>query len=446
MRQALCTAHAQLHTPLELPRKMGDPHATEDGGKVVQEVELVAVTPADDRTKEPDSDVSSTEGRTVTAEASPSATRCSHIVSFLFKWHLPIGLIIMVAFGLLVPAPGTWIGANTELSTACVVIIFFFSGVTLQTGEIFQALKDWTGIIAGVLLILGVTPLIGFLIHLIPLDSVAMLNGLALFFAMPTTISSGVVLTGQAKGSKAMALFFSVSTNILAVFTCPAYLSVLLRSDSASGGSIDVVSILWKLSLTVCLPLLVGKLLQMAPHVTETVSGWKPQIKLASSFFLVLIPWMKVSEAFPELAVLSGETVVAVIGIGTGAHLILLGLCGTVSLLLPISNANRKAIIISGSQKTIAIAAAFLALLPASMNPGVMVIPAIISHFAQIVVDAFVATWLVTALPTPDDENEAVAAVTKALSSAVGSAAMPSDGGREEIESERSAAALVGKP
>jgi sodium/bile acid cotransporter 7 len=244
-----------------------------------------------------------------------------------------------------------------------------------------------------------------------------MLNGLALFFAMPTTISSGVVLTGQAKGSKAMALFFSVSTNILAVFTCPGYLSVLLRSDSAGGGSsIDVVSILWKLSLTVCLPLFVGKLMQLIPNVTETAKAWKPQIKLASSLFLVLIPWMKVSQASPELGELAGETVAAVIGIGAGVHLVLLALSGGTALLLPISNANRKAIIISGSQKTIAIAAAFLALLPESMDPGVMVIPAIISHFAQIVIDAFVATWLVTALPTQEEDDAGSDSATKSLS------------------------------
>lgn len=353
----------------------------------------------------------------VSAQAKPVPTRTQQLQSFLFKWHLPIMLVVLVLFGFLVPAPGRWLADNTELSTACVVFIFLVSGLKLKTDEITEALSDWLGIIVGLVLILGVTPLMGFAAREVPLGSDAVSNGFALFFAMPTTISSGVVLTTQAKGNKAMALFFSVVTNMLGTVTAPFFLGVLLRGDGVTEDTVDVVGILARLALTVVLPLLVGKCLRWFDVVRSMAKVWSNQLKLASSFILVLIPWMKVSESSSQIAELDGGIIAAMFGLGAGFHVVLLIVNAVVVLLVPLSNASRKAIIIMGSQKTVAIAVAFLALLPDAMQPGVMVIPAIISHFSQIVIDAFVATWLITALPSARDEDDDAKAELTARSS-----------------------------
>ena len=46
---------------------------------------------------------------------------------------------------------------------------------------------------------------------------------------MPTTVSSGIVLTQQAQGNDALALLLTVVTNSLAVFTVPPMLDWLVE-------------------------------------------------------------------------------------------------------------------------------------------------------------------------------------------------------------------------
>ena len=56
---------------------------------------------------------------------------------------------------------------------------------------------------------------------------------------MPTTLSSGVVMTGAAGGNMAQALVITIMANGLAVFTIPVVLSLLLR---LIGGSARITS------------------------------------------------------------------------------------------------------------------------------------------------------------------------------------------------------------
>ena len=62
---------------------------------------------------------------------------------------------------------------------------------------------------------LGLSPLLGFALSAIPLDERTFANGLALFAAMPPTISSCAVLTGQAKGNVALALLFILGFSLI---------------------------------------------------------------------------------------------------------------------------------------------------------------------------------------------------------------------------------------
>jgi predicted Na+-dependent transporter len=52
------------------------------------------------------------------------------------------------------------------------------------------------------------------------------------------------VLTGEAKGNVALAIFLSVVTNVVGVFTVPFFLSGFLttRRDDGNGGEVRVVA------------------------------------------------------------------------------------------------------------------------------------------------------------------------------------------------------------
>lgn len=205
----------------------------------------------------------------------------------LLAYHLPIALAFVVIFGFLVPWPGEEVG-KAPVSTICVVVIFFLSGVKLKTDEVKAAAQAWKALIFGLLSILVITPLLGFALIEIPFDTNEFAIGLALFAAMPTTISSGVVLTQEAKGNVALSLGLTVATNLLATVTVPFVLQLFFTGSDAS---IDAVNLLVKLLLTILLPLIVGKVLrELSGHVRRFIAAHKLALKLASSGFLVLIP------------------------------------------------------------------------------------------------------------------------------------------------------------
>jgi hypothetical protein len=72
---------------------------------------------------------------------------------------------------------------------------FVISGLTLDTPEAVEALKAPKGLIFGLLSILGITPLLGFGIPILPVDYyVDFQVGLMNFCAVPSTLSSGITL------------------------------------------------------------------------------------------------------------------------------------------------------------------------------------------------------------------------------------------------------------
>jgi solute carrier family 10 (sodium/bile acid cotransporter), member 7 len=80
------------------------------------------------------------------------------------------------------------------VSTFNICTIFVISGLTLKTDEAVKALKLPYGLIYGLLAILIITPMMGFAVVRIPFSEEAFARGLAIFCAVPTTLSSGVTL------------------------------------------------------------------------------------------------------------------------------------------------------------------------------------------------------------------------------------------------------------
>jgi sodium/bile acid cotransporter 7 len=72
---------------------------------------------------------------------------------------------------------------------------------------------------------------------------------------MPTTIASGITLVAAAHGSTALALMFTILTNSLAVVLLPFTVDLVVETEV----EIDSLELLFKLSITVLVPLLVGK-------------------------------------------------------------------------------------------------------------------------------------------------------------------------------------------
>ena len=108
--------------------------------------------------------------------------------TLLLKYHLPLGLTFGLLLGYVVPVLGTtysniiptndWI----KMSNINVFVIFFLSGLKLQTDQIKKALTSWKAVLYGVFLILVVTPLSSFALVNLPFQTTELAFGLAIFF------------------------------------------------------------------------------------------------------------------------------------------------------------------------------------------------------------------------------------------------------------------------
>eukprot|EP00729_Bicosta_minor_P005400 gene5400-26487_t len=325
-------------------------------------------------------------------------TRALWVKGKCVKHLLPISLVLAVIIGYAWPTPGNALAiklprnancsevtCRSPVQYTCVIVIFIISGLKLSVICIGTSL----------------TRLITF-----P-DIEDFGSGLVVFFSMPTTVSSGVVLTQQANGNYALALLLTVITNTTAVFTIPPMLKWLAKFTSEV--ELDVGALIAKLAMTVLAPLVFGKLCRGIPGVPEFVKKYKWGLKVVSIYALVALPWMKTSVA-SEQDKFDGVTfrsLMAVIGWALTVHLLFLAVNFTVTTLLRMPLAEKKAVVICASQKTLPIAITVLGFLPADVGDGgLMGIGCIIAHLSQIVIDS----WLIGMIPGWADADAADAA------------------------------------
>ncbi|MBW2640108.1 MAG: bile acid:sodium symporter [Deltaproteobacteria bacterium] len=141
---------------------------------------------------------------------------------------------------------------------AVIVLIFFFSGLILNARQVRSGLMDIKGMAIALAIIFFVAPITGALFSMASVET-GIKIGIFLVAVMPTTLSSGVVMTGAAGGNMAHALVITILANGLAVFTIPVALSLLLNLvGGAAVVSIDKPAIVMKLGFYVLLPLCTG--------------------------------------------------------------------------------------------------------------------------------------------------------------------------------------------
>ena len=313
------------------------------------------------------------------------------MLSFLQKQFLPLGLVTVAAVGFFFPAPGIYM-AGLPTQYVAVSIIFLLSGLMLKTNEVHAALAAWKATSWGCLSILFATPFIGTAIAFRSPMEPSFQLGLALFCCMPTTLTSGVALTAQARGNVALALFLTVLTNTAGILTVPFVLAHLLGAlghVELSAGDLFV-----KLCFSILLPLGVGKYLRR--FAVDWIDTQRPRLSLASNAALITIPWMKFSESSERLVLVETSSLLVLVLSGLAIHALYLVFNGGVCALLRLELATRKAVVLMTSQKTLPVAMTVLAFLPESaVSPemkGLIAIPCITFHLGQIFMDAFIAT------------------------------------------------------
>ncbi len=267
---------------------------------------------------------------------------------------------------------------------AVIVLIFFFSGLILNARQIRSGVMDFKGIVAALIIIFLVAPVIGALFGAISMDT-GVIIGIFLVAVMPTTLSSGVVMTGAAGGNMAQALVITILANGLAVFTIPVVLSLLLN---LVGGStvvvIDKLAIMIKLGFYVLLPLCIGLTIKI--YAESFMDRFVHGLQMLNQFLVLAIVWMAMSQA--RDAILNSGALVGIIFLLVFSfHGILLAVAGIFTGFLKLGKGRRESVIFMGGQKTLPLSI----ILQVSLFPqyGLALVVCVLHHMIHLLMDGY---------------------------------------------------------
>lgn len=288
-------------------------------------------------------------------------------------------------------ASGSWLKHHRG-PDLIIVFIFLFSGFALSPEQLKDGLMDVSGILLAFAIIFVVAPLTAAVFSLAPLDT-GIVIGLFLVAVMPSTLSSGVVMTAAAGGNAGHALVTTICANSLSVFTIPYVLSLLLTAVGESKAvAIDKTAIMLKIGALVVLPLAAGMLSKH--YLSSLYRRWGAKMNLINQCLIIFIVWIAMSQTRAML-VSSGFTVGLIVSTVFFYHGFLL-ICG--GLLIRLSGrgqGQRESILFMGCQKTLPLSV----ILQLSLFPeyGIALLVCVLHHIVHLVMDGYLVERLKTA-------------------------------------------------
>jgi sodium/bile acid cotransporter 7 len=313
--------------------------------------------------------------------------------NFLKKNWFMLGLVaisltvIADGSGILV-TPGLWLKQHGG-PDAVIVLIFFLSGIALDIRQIREGLSDIRGTLLALILIFLIAPVIGTLFSFLPMET-GVIIGILLVASMPTTLSSGVVMTGSAGGNMAHALLITVIANALAVATIPLSLSLLLGfSGNSRIIEIDQLPIMIKIATLVLLPLVAG--ITCRRMFNSSLQRLLPYTSTSNQLGILTMVWMALCSSRP--AIVSGlDSIVLVTAVVFFFHLFLVLTAIYATKLLAIPKKRRESVIFMGGQKTLPLSV----ILQVSLFPeyGIALVVCVVHHIVHLIMDAYLIKYL----------------------------------------------------
>jgi len=272
-----------------------------------------------------------------------------------------------------------------------IIFIFLFSGLSLRLDPLRRGGADLTGICLAEINIFIVAPVVAAMFGWLPLDRGVMI-GLFLVAVMPSTLSSGVVMTAAAGGNAAHALMITILANSLAVVTIPHVLSLLLLTIGKSVViSIDKGAIMRTIGLLVLLPLIIGMLLSR--FLSRIPARADKGIHIVNQCLILFMVWVGFSQARERL-IHSGATVGLIVLLVFFYHGCLLVSGWGWIRLSKRKKGQRESILLMGGQKTLPLSI----ILQVSLFPqyGLALIVCVLHHIVHLMMDGYLVEHLKT--------------------------------------------------
>jgi sodium/bile acid cotransporter 7 len=303
-----------------------------------------------------------------------------------------LALIGMIVLAWLWPFPGMKESPVplSAISAYSVSVIFFFYGLRLSPEKLRAGLVNWKLHVMVHLSTFLLFPLIALAFRPLFVSDESQTLWLAIFFltALPSTVSSSVVMVSIAKGNIPAAIFNASISSLFGVFITPLWMGVVLDAGS---GHFDLLSVVGKLALQVLLPVFAGIALNKRwGHFAEK---HKKYIRYFDQSSILLIVYTSFCESFGEHLFSSlGIKEIVFLGIGMLAMFFAIYFLLTfISGLLKFDREDRVTAVFCGSKKSLVQGAVMSKVLFSGAQAGVMLLPIMLYHALQLIAASIIA-------------------------------------------------------
>ncbi len=308
----------------------------------------------------------------------------------LFHDRLVQLLLLTFAVANIVPVEAEYLDLARTVSNATIFLLFLLNGIRLPRHEVIEGIRNWRLQGAILLWVFAAMGLAGFATaHLFePWLPHRLMIGIILLGVLPTTVQSATAYCSLARGNVAASVVASAAINIVGVVLTPLLFAFFASSAGANFSGETLIRILTILLL----PFVIGQLLQK--WTLPLVKDRAGLVRVADRAVILLAVYVALSGAVTNglwaqvpgmalLQMLAAITILLIFGFG-GAWLV--GQYGGFSW------ADRKALLFSGAQKSIAIGAPLAAIMFSAADAGFILLPVLLYHLLQMVVSAPLAS------------------------------------------------------
>ncbi len=306
-------------------------------------------------------------------------------------WFI-LALLGMVGLAKLWPGPGIQDGplSLSALAGYGVSLIFFFYGLKLNVGQLRAGLQNYRLHLLIHLTTFVVFPAVVLLSRFLLLTPATELLWLGIFYvaALPSTVSSSVVMVSIAGGNLPAAIFNASISSLIGVFITPLWMSYLL---SSTDGSYDLSGVIGKLTLQVIVPVLLGLLLNQ--RLGWFADRYKTYLRYFDQFTILLIVYTSFAESFSRnlFTDYSARALLVLAGLMLGLFFLIYGFVTLISRLLTFSREDRITALFCGSKKSLVQGSVMANVLFPVSVAGVALLPIMIYHALQLIVASMLA-------------------------------------------------------
>jgi len=300
-------------------------------------------------------------------------------------------LLATILLASLLPVRGSAVPVAQGLSTAAIVFLFFLNGVRLPRDEVLHGIRNWKLQGGALLFCFGVMALLGLGARAAtaPLLPATLALGFLFLGILPSTVQSATAASSLAGGNVAASVVAAALLNLVGVAASPLLFAALAGSAGAIHGEavLRIVSIL-------LLPFLAGQIAQR--WLRPWVLAHRGLATLMDRSAIAIAVYVAFSAAVVAgIWALLDAREIAVVGATVALLLVLsFGSAWLLGRLLGLARADRITLLFSGAQKSIAVGAPLAATLFPPAIAGMVLVPILVYHMAQLILSAWIAPVL----------------------------------------------------